>query len=128
MSLAPAGAPFREADAPRAVPLTPDLAAALPADFADFAVFFAAYLLSSVTFAMVVSHISITGHVGSTDRMLRAGERHHGERRGFHGERRKILGLEAVYVSLATGARHHLTLDGETMEEVVDAFRRAVGI
>src|SRR5215469_14433658 len=128
MSLAPAGAPLRVAEAPRAELFTPDLGAALAADFADFAVFFAAYLLSSVTLAMVVSHVSITGHVGPADRVLRTSERHHGERRGFHGERCQVFGLETVYIGLAAGTRHHLSLDRQAMEEVVDALRGAVGI
>src|SRR5215831_6697354 len=125
MSLAPAGEPFRE-PAGRA-PALADFAADF-ADLGDFAVFFAAYLLSSVILAMVVSRLSITGHVGPTDRVLRTGQRHHGERRSFHGERREILGLQTVYVGLAAGARHHLTFDRQAMEEVIDALRRAVRI
>src|SRR6516225_10230719 len=127
MSFAAAGAPFFEA-AGRAGLFTADFAPDLADVLADLAVFFAAYLLSSVTLAMVVPHISITCHVGPADRVLRAGERHHGERGGLHGERRQILGLETVDVGLAAGARHHLALDRQAVEEVVYAFRGTVGI
>src|SRR4029077_42803 len=126
-SLAPVDALFLE-PAGRAVPFTADLATALAAGLADLAGVFAAYLPRSVTLAIVVSHISITGHVGPADRVLRTGERHHGERGSLHGERSQILGLEAVDVGLAARARHHLTFDRQAMEEVVYALRRAVGV
>src|SRR5215468_9902093 len=86
-----------------------------------------AYLLSLVTFAMF-GHPSVAGHVGAADRVLRAGQRHHGESGRLHGERRQILRLQAVHIGLAAGPRHHLAFDGEAVEEIVDTLGRGVGI
>src|ERR1700687_185722 len=121
MSLAPLLAPPPLAPAALA-------AAALPTDLAAaLAPFLAAYLLSLTTLAMV-SHLSVASHIGPADRVLRSGKRHHGERGSFHGQRGQILGLQAVYVGLPAGARHHLAFDGEAVEEVVNPFRGPIGI
>src|ERR1700738_5260396 len=71
---------------------------------------------------------SVSGHVRVSDRVLRAGERHHGHRGGFHCQRGKVLGLEAVHVGLAARSRHHLALQRQRMEEIVDTLSRIVGI
>src|ERR1700724_1574819 len=85
---------------------------ALPKDLTAGLAAFLAYLLSLITFAMVFA-LSIASHVGAADGVLRTGERHHGKRRGFHGQRGQILGFQAVHVGLAARARQHLRLDGE---------------
>src|SRR5437879_2526623 len=107
-----------------------DLPTALAPGLADFAAFLAcAYLLSSVTLAMgLVTSSSIASHVGPADRVLRPRQGHHGQGRSLHGERGQILGLQTVHIGLAAGPRHHLTLDREAVEEVVDALRRAVRV
>src|SRR2546421_369509 len=107
-----------------------DLPTALAPGLADFAAFLAcAYLLSSVTLAMgLVTSSSVASHVGPADRVLRPRQGHHGQGRSLHGERGQILGLQTVHIGLAAGPRHHLTLDGEAVEEVVDALRRAVRV
>src|SRR5580692_8572154 len=88
---------------------------------------FLAYLLSLTTFAMVLA-LSVASHVGAADGVLRSGERHHGERRCFHGQRGQILGFQAVHVGLAARARQHLRLDGEGVEKIINPFRGPIGI
>src|SRR3546814_19278641 len=60
---------------------------------------------------------SVARHVGAADGVLRTGERHHGEGGRLHGKRREIFRLQAVHVGLAAGARQHLALDGEAVQE-----------
>src|SRR5690349_24113911 len=102
--------------APVAAALEAVLGAALAAGFeAGLAAFFfaLAYLLSLVTLAMGRSFLSLVAvHVGAADSVLGAGERHHGERGGLHGQRRQIFRLQAVHIGLAAGPGHHLGLDG----------------
>src|SRR5437016_6574999 len=130
MSLGPLPAVPLRAPPGRAPVVLADLPTALAPGLAVFAAFLAcAYLLSSVTLAMgLVTSSLVASHVGPADRVLRPGQGHHGQGRSLHGEGGQILGLQTVHVRLAAGPRHHLTLDGEAVKEVVDAFRRAVGV
>src|SRR5260370_14684512 len=50
------------------------------------------------------------------------GQRDLGHRRGLDGQRAQVLGLEAVHVGLAARPREHLRLEGQGVQEVVDAL------
>src|ERR1700719_4474066 len=77
---------------------------------------------------VIVASGSVSGHVGAPDRVLRSSNRHHGHGGGLHGQRRKVLGLKAVHVGLAAGARHHLTFHRQRMKEIVNAFSSITGV
>src|SRR5580704_13097102 len=120
MSLAPLLAPFTL----KVGALTEE---ALPRPLGAGFTAFLAYLLSLTTFAMVLA-LSVASHVGAAHGVLRSGERDHGERRCFHGQRGQILGFQAVHVGLAARARQHLRLDGEGVQKIVNPFRGPIGI
>src|SRR5689334_14448365 len=57
-----------------------------------------------------------------------AGQRNLRHRGRLHGQRAEVLGLEAVHIGFAAGPREHLRLDGQRVQEVVDALGRLVDL
>src|ERR1700753_129700 len=74
--------------------------------------------LGAVGLAMMLS--SVPGHVGAADGVLRTGERHLREGGSLHRQGSQIFRLQRVDVGLAAGTGHHLRLDREAVQEVVD--------
>src|SRR6516165_6537041 len=66
--------------------------------------------------------------LGLPGNVTRTGQRHLRHRRSLDSQRTEVLGLEAVHVGLATGSREHLRLDGQRVQEVVDALGRLVDL
>src|SRR5215831_533916 len=57
-----------------------------------------------------------------------AGQRHPGHGRGLDRQRAQVLRLQAVHVGLAARPGQHLRLEGERVQEVVDALGRLIDL
>src|SRR5512132_2489589 len=66
--------------------------------------------------------------LGPARDVVGARERNPGHGRGLDGQRAQVLRLQAVHVGLAARPRQHLRLEGERVQEVVDALGRLVDL